>query len=217
MRKKIPIYYTPDNSKLTFIKKVEYCKGGQRALYKCQCGVEKEIFSGAVKAGKVISCGCYNRQKSKDAVKHGLLKHPLYRLWASVKARCTNPNEKCYKNYGGRGVRLCSEWLNNPERFINWCLNNGWRKGLQLDKDIKAKQMGAEPLLYSPVFCQFVTRKENNNSTRYNVLITHNGETRNIVQWAEHLGMVSNTLQNRIRRRNWSIERALTTPISKHT
>lgn len=166
--------------------------------------------------GAILSCGCYNKQKLRDRAKHRLLKHPLYRLWANVKSRCYDPKNKAYENYGGRGVKMCDEWVNNPESFIKWCLNNGWAKGLFLDKDIKSIKLGLpSPLVYSPEWCNFVTRKENNNYTRYSVFITFNGVTRNIVQWADHLGMVPNTLQNRLRRRGWSVERALTEPVGK--
>lgn len=226
MRKKIPIDFVPVNSRLIFVKQTiqgasNYKKPGEKtilpkAIYRCSCGTLKEIFINTVKSGQTLSCGCYNLERLRGRVKHGLLRHPLYRIWASVKARCTNENEKSYKNYGGRGVVLCDEWLNDPEAFIKWGLNNGWEKGLDLDKDLKAKELNLQPpLIYSPEWCQFITRKKNNNATRHNVLITFNGMTKNIVQWAEHLGMVSNTLQNRLRRRGWSVERAFTEPVIK--
>lgn len=212
MRKKIPIDFVPERSILTFIERV----AKNKAKYKCECGVIKECFINCVKSGSILSCGCYNKKKLRERAKHRLLKHPLYRLWAGVKSRCTNHKYKSYKNYGGRGVVVCAEWYDNPEAFIKWCLENGWKKGLFLDKDIIALEKNVpEPLIYSPEWCRFVTRKENNNNTRYTVFITFNGMTKNIVQWAEHLGMVSNTLQNRLRRRGWSVERALTTPVGK--
>lgn len=224
MRKKLSINFVPENSRLTFIKQTiqgvpSYKTPNKKAispkaLYKCACGNLKEIFINSAKSGQVLSCGCYNLERLQERAKHGFYCHPLYRLWASVKARCTNENEKCYKNYGGRGVKMCDEWINDPEAFIKWCLNNGWKKGLDLDKDLKAKEMNLPPpLVYSPEWCQFITRKKNNNATRHNVEITFNGMTKNIVQWATYLGVVPNTLQNRIRRRGWSIEKAFTTSV----
>lgn len=171
---------------------------------------------GSVKSGAALSCGCYNLERLSERAVHGLSKHPLYRVWASVKARCTNSNEKSYKNYGGRGVKLCEEWRDNPEEFIKWGINNGWKKGLELDKDIKAREMGLEPpLVYSPQWCQFVTKRKNNEITRHSVLITFNGVEKTIIQWARDIGITPNTLQNRIRRYKWPIEKALTEPVNK--
>ena len=66
--------------------------------------------------------------------KHGLAYHPLHRKWRGIKDRILNPNCKGYKNYGGRGISICDKWKNDPKKFIEWCLENGWRKGLHIDR-----------------------------------------------------------------------------------
>jgi len=148
----------------------------------------------------------------KRATKHGLNKHPLYRIWAKVKTRCYDPKAKEYPNYGGRGVVMCDDWKDNPKSFIEWCINNGWQKGLDIDKDILAEKLGAEPLLYSPERCQFVTRKENLNNKRDNVRVTYNGITKTIAQWAEQTGIKRDCLRYRIQIMKWPLEEALTIP-----
>lgn len=81
---------------------------------------------------------------------HGLNDHPLYRKWNGFKTRCYNKNNPKYHRYGGRGVIVCNEWVNNFKAFYDWAILNGWEEGLQIDKDIKAHKLGKEGLIYSP-------------------------------------------------------------------
>lgn len=70
-------------------------------------------------------------------IKHGLCinkKHPLYKKYYSMKARCYNPNSLAYKNYGGRGIKICDEWLEDVMNFYNWAINNGYKENLTLDR-----------------------------------------------------------------------------------
>lgn len=181
----------------------------------CACGTIKEVFTGSVKSGTTKSCGCYNLEKIIErGTKHGYCYHPAYRVWAKVKTRCYDKTCKEYPNYGGRGVTMCDEWKDSPKSFVEWCLSNGWQKGLDIDKDIKASRLGVEALLYSPERCSFVTRGENMNYKRNNVRLTLNGVTKNITQWALQTGINRDCLHNRIRELGWSTERALSTPIS---
>jgi hypothetical protein len=99
--------------------------------------------------------------------------------------------------------------------FIEWGIANGWKPGLEIDKDIKAKELGVEPLLYSPERCKFVTVKENCNSRRSNKYLTYNGVTKTIAEWADFTG-IGHVLYNRLKRKDWSIERCLTSPKQKN-
>lgn len=72
--------------------------------------------------------------------KHGLSKHPLHNVWHGIKCRCYGKSSKGYNNYGALGVIMCDEWKNNFKSFYDWAISNGWEKGLQIDKDIKAKK-----------------------------------------------------------------------------
>ena len=146
---------------------------------------------------------------------HGLTKHELYHTWQSMIQRCYNKNNESYKFYGAIGVIVCDEWLNSSSAFLEWALNNGWQKGLHLDKDIKAKEMSVNPLLYSPERCQFVTPKANANTRRNSRLITHNGKTKNLSQWAEDMGGDVRILHTRLNVLGWPIERTLNTPLRK--
>ena len=85
--------------------------------------------------------------------KQYMQKHPLCNIWRGMKTRCYNPNHQAYKWYGGRGVIVCDEWL-SFKPFEEWCLDNGWQKGLTIDRidnDDKYEQSN----------CQFITMSEN--------------------------------------------------------
>jgi len=137
-------------------------------------------------------------------------KDVIYGLWANVIDRCYNEKNIAYHLYGGRGVTVCKEWRDSFKLFKNWCLNNGWQKGLHLDKDIKAKELGIEIPIYCPELCQFVTPSENFNNRRVCVTITCNGKSQTIMQWSKETGIPYNTLRNRYNYGNWDIERVLT-------
>lgn len=92
--------------------------------------------------------------------------HPLYAMYRSMYSRCYCLKTKSYPIYGGRGVTVCNEWLEDPDVYVEWGINNGWQPELQLDKDILSKKLGINPPQYSPETCMFVTRKVNvHNST----------------------------------------------------
>lgn len=163
----------------------------------CKCGNIKEINMYKIIHGETLSCGCLLKNAT-HLFKHGLIKHPLYSVWNGIKRRCESVKNKDYMNYGGRGVRMCSEWVNNPENFIKWAQENGWKKGLQIDKDIIPKRLGIPPLLYSPEMCSIVTPKINSRTLRHNRLVEYNGETKTIAEWAEILNMPFWTIHSRL-------------------
>ena len=133
--------------------------------------------------------------------KHGYRHTVVYDTWRHIKGRCNNPKDKAYKNYGGRGIKVCKEWQDNPKAFCDWALANGWQKGLSLDRIDNNKG-------YSPDNCRWVTRKVQNNNRRCTPHITYNGETHTIKEWSDILGIKYHTLFVRINTRNWGLDRA---------
>ena len=96
---------------------------------KCDCGNEKLATSRALCSHNVQSCGCMqdeNRKTLHGKLTHGLSKSRLYGVWADMKSRCTNPHAENYKNYGGRGISICAEWLNDFAAFYKWAMSNGY-------------------------------------------------------------------------------------------
>lgn len=124
---------------------------------KCDCGNSHEVTSESLKNGDCKSCGCFRSWNSKfnnPNRKHNLRNHPLYRIWHGIKNRCLNSNEPGYKFYGAKGIKICDEWKNDIKAFYLWSIENGWKKGLTIDR-INSKGN------YEPSNCQFLTRKEN--------------------------------------------------------
>lgn len=131
--------------------------GAMKLIGKCDCGTIKTFDASNFRRGKQLSCGC---NRSPKRVIHNY-KHPLYKIWISMRARCNNENDHSYGNYGGRGVKVCEQWEQSYQSFFDWCMGNGWKQGMFVDKDIKG-----DGLTYSPETCSIVTRTENNRHTR---------------------------------------------------
>lgn len=170
----------------------------------CSCGNEKLVLQNSLVTGNTKSCGCLKKeQASKTRTTHGMHKTKMYKSWVNMKSRCDNNKDKGYKNYGGRGIGYDSTW----ESFEVFLEDMGERPtGLTLDRIDNDKG-------YSKENCHWVTQKEQSRNRRSNVIISYNGETKCIMEWAEELGINYTTLLGRINRLQWSVEKALTTPI----
>lgn len=200
--------------RLTVIKRVENAKDGHAQwLCKCECGNYKIICGRSLQKGVTLSCGCLISEiTTKRNTKHNLYNSRIYSIYKDMKKRCYNKNNKSYENYGGRGIKICDEWLNKENGFINfynWAINNGYKVDLTIDRiNVNGN--------YEPSNCKWATIKEQANNRRSNHLITYNGETHNITQWAEILNISYGALKNRIRN-GWDIEKAFNTPQKKRT
>jgi hypothetical protein len=182
---------------------------------KCDCGKDCVVLGSNLITGNTRSCGCLGlKNKLASVTHHGLSKHPLHNTWRRIIQRCNNPNNKSYKEYGARGVRICKEWENDFMSFYNWAISKGWKKGLEIDKDKIAKENGLEPLLYSPERCSLLTRKENCRYRRNNRLITCRGMTMTLAEFAELVGEKSDIISYRMRH-GWSEEDAIFTPFKR--
>jgi len=163
--------------------------------FKCNCGNTKDIRIDSVVKGITKSCGCYNKSSHE---KHGKYNTPIYRTWRSMKDRCLNKNHFAYKDYGGRGIKVCIKWL----KFENFYKDMGERPhNKSLDRIDNNKG-------YSKDNCKWSTQKEQSNNKSNNHLITFKGKTQNITQWSEELGINRETLYGRINRRGLTPQEA---------
>lgn len=121
---------------------------------------------------------------------HGKSKDKFYQVWNGMKQRCYNVNNKNYHNYGGRGIKVCDEWLNDFTSFYNWSMNNGYKDGLQIDRIDNNKD-------YEPSNCRWVNRYINNNNRRNNILFTYNNKTMSLRAWCRHLNVCYKTCMTR--------------------
>lgn len=188
----------------------------------CECGKIWFARFGSIKRGETTSCGCRKIAKFVEGnTNHGLAtisnRHPLYNLWASVIQRCYYKKHASFHNYGAMGVTVCEEWKKDFKPFYDWAIENGWQRGLDLDKDKLYKQkFGTDGKIYCPEYCCFVTRKENSRYKRTNHLIEAYGEIKCIAEWSEDIRckVSPHTLYTRISR-SWDFEKAISSSLKK--
>ncbi len=177
---------------------------------KCECGNEKINLSSNLIRGLVVSCGCNKNEKVGSRTRtHGLSKHPLHYIWRGMIRRC---GDFADEKYGGKGVKVCFDWLNDFKAFYDWAIANGWLKGLQIDKDIIPKKLGIPALLYSPEMCSIVTSKENCRNRTNNVYLSCRGETKTMAEFAEDVNLPLGTISRRLRN-GWDVEKAIYTKL----
>jgi len=206
----------PVDSKLTPLYRlseiVDKTHRDYRKIYcECECGNIKAIAARCLINGSSVSCGCHSKGLLIKRITKYINNNPhIYSVYRSMIARCYTTTKSGYKNYYQKGVKVCDEWKNDYQKFLDWCLANGWAKGLQLDKDIKGNG-----LLYSPETCCFVTARDN-GLARPNVLkIIYNSTERTVQEVGRGLGISSTTIHRRINN-GWNIYDACTVPVSKN-
>ena len=181
--------------------------GRPRWRCRCVCGKETIVSSASLLYGNTTSCGCYRREKQAESGKHhtthGMSKDRLYYIYYGMRRRCYNPNAIDFPRYGGRGIKICEDWLHSFECFKEWAFSNGYDESLSIDRiDCNGD--------YCPENCRWTDLKTQHNNTRKNHYVTYEGETLTISQWAERYGINKITLQSRLCKYGWSVERALT-------
>lgn len=148
---------------------------------KCDCGDIDFYDLMYLKVFHTQSCGCLNSDLARErwSTSGGVsVSHPeIHKAWTNLVDRCTNKNHRKYAGYGGRGITVCDEWINSPQNFVAWSLENGWAKGLEIDRIDNNSG-------YSPGNCRWVTDKQNAQNTRRNVYVSAFGESKTLSEWA---------------------------------
>lgn len=137
---------------------------------------------------------------------HGMTGTKIHEVWKEMNRRCRGTSKHSIKNYKDKGIKVCKDWK-SAKVFIEWALSNGYKEGLQIDRINNNSG-------YSPENCRWVTPKQNANNKCNTIFIEMNGIKRPIQEWAEHVGINGHTLHTRLIR-GWSIERLLTTKVTK--
>lgn len=128
-----------------------------------------------------------------------------YRSWATMIQRCCNCNSSAYKHYGGRGIKVCERW----RMFENFLADMGPRpEGTTLDRSDNDGD-------YEPGNCVWATRTAQSRNRRSNKMITYQGVTLCVTDWAKRQGIPKQCLQDRLWR-GWPVEHALTLLANPH-
>lgn len=180
-------------------------RNGTYWLFRCDCGVEKPIRAADVRRSKQTSCGCvHTTHGASRGTTTGGKVSPEYMSWRAMLARCNNPKAAGYENYGGRGIKVCDRWANDFAAFL---ADMGERPSLDHSLD-KIDNDGD----YKPVNCRWATTLEQNQKKRSLVMMTIDGETLCLAEWARRSGIPEATLRARVAVRGWDHERAVKTP-----
>lgn len=190
------------------VKKFSHFGANHIAMWVCQCDCGKQhiVSRNNLTMGHTKSCGCLVKETASNIMtKHGKRHTRLYNIWCSIKNRCYNPNCKAYKNYGGRGIKMCNEWKHDFNAFCDWALSNGYTKTLSIDRI--DNNCG-----YNPKNCRWANRVEQSNNKSDNRILEFNEQKHTLAQWCKELGLNYHVVYLRIYRHKWDISRALTTP-----
>lgn len=174
---------------------------------RCDCGKTTTVSGKNLRNGNTQSCGCLQRERISSAEKiHGMSHSKIHQVWLGIKQRCDNPNHGAYKNYGGRGIKICDEWHNSFEAFIAYVasLPHYGEKGYTLDRINNS-------IGYQVGNIRYATRIEQNRNSRHVRPLTFDGRTQCLQAWADEMGVGRNTLTRRLRN-GWSVEDALSKP-----
>lgn len=189
---------------------------------KCDCGKLKNVRRDGLLSGNTKSCGCLSREilslkTIMRCTKHNLSSHPLYRIWKGMKRRCNNPNDKSYKNYGGRGITICKEWQDDFKSFYEWALNNGYsyQKLANGINKLTIDRINTDGN-YEPLNCRWVTQKEQMRNVKYNKLYKVDGKIITEAEVCEKHNVHVATFRARIKK-GMSVEDALNTPVRKRS
>lgn len=154
----------------------------KRAVWVCRCDCGERFTATSSQIGLLKSCGC--RANAKN-ITHRMAETRPYNIWRGMKTRCDNPNAINYARYGGRGIHYDDAW----KKFVPFWkdMQEGYADGLTLDRIDSDGQ-------YCKQNCRWITPKEQSMNTRSNHLVSCDGESKTVTEWAEELGVKRSTL-----------------------
>lgn len=169
----------------------------------CDCGNIAFVRSCHLTSEHTKSCGCLQKERaSQSATKHGKSIERIAGIWYGMRKRCYNKNRPEFKNYGGRGIKICDEWKDDFQAFYDWAMSNGYSDDLTIDRiDVNGN--------YEPSNCRWISNREQQNNRRTSHLLTYDGETHTLKDWAKIKGINYSTLRGRINVYKWDVSKAL--------
>jgi hypothetical protein len=179
--------------RLIVLKRVGNKNGRTCWSCQCVCGNKKDIVGIHLTQGRVRSCGCL---EIENRIKHGLSHTRIYKTYKIMIDRCFNKNNIAYERYGGRGITVCNEWLeenNGLVNFYDWAISNGYSDKLTIDRKDSNDN-------YSPSNCEWSNYEKQNNNRRNNVYIEINGYSKTVPEWGREYNISPQTIRSRIRK-----------------
>lgn len=184
--------------------KADYKGNRQRTIYILECTNCKNINHKYSLSGN-IKCEC--RYVNSH---HNMTNTRLYKVYQSMKRRIFDKRAENYKDYGGRGIKICDEWLNDFMNFYNWAIINGYDENAPkwectLDRiDVNGN--------YEPSNCRWVPMSIQNYNKKNNFYIVYRNQKKTLKEWSKELGIERSVLSWRLKN-DWSVEKSFTTPI----
>ncbi|UKJ74539.1 hypothetical protein [Azospirillum brasilense] len=174
-----------------------------RWLCQCDCGAKTVVVGSALTRGNTKSCGCLKSDRARERgyqtikkaqqakVTHGRSKTRLERIYMHMKQRCGNPKNVDYALYGGRGIKVCTEWLSDPAIFFAWAEANGYAENLTIDR----RDSNGD---YTPENCRWITQAEQARNTSRCRWIEWRGDRLLVSAWEQRLGCAKGAISRRI-------------------
>lgn len=191
-----------ENKDIIVVSFSERRKG--RIYWNCKCkhcGNIVQRYATNIKKG-LATCKCIRKKRIGEANSKPNRNTEIYSKWSGMKSRCYNKNDTHFKSYGGRGIVICDEWLNNFDGFYNWSVKNGWQKGYSIErKDVNGN--------YCPENCCWIPMIEQAKNKRNTIYAELNGETKRLVEWCEIMKLNPKTVYNRMYQSGMTPEEAL--------
>lgn len=173
----------------------------------CICGKKCIVIGSNLKNGFSRSCGCLRKEITKKRrIIHGCYKTSEYRTWRHILSRCKNPNVSSYKNYGGRGIRVCQSWDSSFKAFLE-------DMGFKPTPRHTIERINNDGN-YEPSNCRWLPQPQQAHNRRNNKNIIFNGKALCLTEWSRLLGGKDNLVSDRLKL-GWSEEQAVSTPIMK--
>lgn len=192
--------------KLVVVSQADSKSGRRMWNCLCECGRTTTASTYLLKSGHTKSCGCVAGRPG--GVPPRIKGTAIYSRWQAMKKRCYQVGTDGYENYGGRGIKVCDEWKDNPVAFYKWAIESGFSEELTLDRiDVNGD--------YCPENCRWATMTQQARNRRNNRIVEYNGRKMTCAEYLETTGASRGAICWRLNEGDMSESEALSRPIRK--